>query len=61
MGSPLGHLYLYHFGFGLWTGSSPRQGNNGRSVHELGVSYSPLEETVVDFFQKMVDSGMLEN
>lgn len=33
--------------------------DNGKSVRELGVSYRPLEESMVDFFQQMIDSGQL--
>jgi dihydroflavonol-4-reductase len=35
----------------------PWKGDNSKSVRELGMSYRPLEETVVDFFQQLVDSG----
>ena len=35
----------------------PWKGDNSKGVRELGLSYRPLEETVVDFFQQMVDSG----
>ena len=39
----------------------PWIGDNGKSVRELGMSYRPLEETVVDFFQQLVDSGTFQN
>jgi len=39
----------------------PWKGDNGKSVQELSMSYRPLEETVVDFFQQMVDSGTFKN
>jgi len=39
----------------------PWKGDNGKSVRELGMSYRPIEETVVDFFQQMVDSGTFKN
>ncbi len=35
----------------------PWRGDNSKGVRELGLNYRPLEETVVDFFQQMVDSG----
>jgi dihydroflavonol-4-reductase len=37
----------------------PWKGDNGKGVRELGLSYRPLDETVVEFFQQMVDSGVL--
>ncbi len=39
----------------------PWKGDNSKSVRELGISYRPLEETVVDFFQQMVDSGAFKS
>ena len=38
----------------------PWRGDNGKSVRELGMIYRPLDETVVDFFQQLVDSGAFE-
>ncbi len=38
----------------------PWRGDHGKSVRELGLSYRPLEETVVEFFQQMVDAGTFE-
>lgn len=35
----------------------PWKADNSKGVRELGLRYRPLEETVVDFFQQMVDSG----
>ena len=35
----------------------PWKGDNSKGVRELGLSYRPLDETLVDFFQQMVDSG----
>jgi dihydroflavonol-4-reductase len=35
----------------------PWKGDNGKGVRELGLSYRPLDDTVVDFFQQMVDNG----
>ena len=34
--------------------------NRGLTASELGLSYRPLEETVIDFFQQLVDSGAFE-
>jgi dihydroflavonol-4-reductase len=38
----------------------PFRADGSRAVRELGVSYRPLEETVVDFFQQMVDHDVFE-
>lgn len=38
----------------------PWRGDNRKSVRELGLSYRPLEETVCEFFQQMVDAGVFE-
>ena len=35
----------------------PWRADNSKGVRELGMSYRPLEETVVEFFQQMIDSG----
>lgn len=37
----------------------PWRADNSKSVRELGVTYRPLEESMVDFFQQMIDSGMV--
>lgn len=37
----------------------PWIGDNGKSVRELGMTYRPLEETAVEMFQQMIDSGAL--
>jgi len=34
----------------------PWKADNGKSIRELGMNYRPLEETVVDFFQQLVDT-----
>ena len=39
----------------------PWKGDNSKSVQELGMSYRPLDETVLDFFQQMVESGAFKN
>ena len=33
------------------------RGDNSKGVRELGLSYRPLEESIVDFFQQLVDAG----
>lgn len=38
----------------------PFRADNGKSVRELGLSYRPVEETVVDFFQQMVDNRVFD-
>jgi len=38
----------------------PWRADNGKGKRELGLSYRPLEETVVDFFQQMIDAGVFE-
>lgn len=38
----------------------PWKGDNSKSIRELGVSYRPLQETMIDFFQQMIDSGQFE-
>ena len=38
----------------------PWKGDNSKGVRELGLSYRPLDETVIDFFQQMVDSGAFQ-
>ena len=37
----------------------PWRADNTKSVRELGVTYRPLEESLVDFFQQMIDSGLV--
>jgi len=36
----------------------PWRADNSKAKRELGLSYRPLEETVVDFFQQMADAGV---
>jgi nucleoside-diphosphate-sugar epimerase len=38
----------------------PWKADNGKGRRELGLTYRPLEETVVDFFQQMVDNNAFE-
>lgn len=35
----------------------PWKGDNTKGVRELGLTYRPLEETVVDMFQQLADTG----
>jgi dihydroflavonol-4-reductase len=32
--------------------------NNSKSIKELGIKYRPLEESIVDFFQQMIDNNV---
>ena len=38
----------------------PFRADNGKGVRELGLAYRPLEETVVDFFQQMIDNNVFK-
>ncbi len=35
----------------------PWKGDSSKSQRELAMTYRPLEETIIDFFQQMVDAG----
>ena len=35
----------------------PWKGDNSKGVRELGLTYRPLEETVITFFQQLADAG----
>ena len=37
----------------------PWHADNAKSVRDLGMSYRPLNESVNEFFQQMIDSGYL--
>ncbi|MCG8672945.1 MAG: diaminohydroxyphosphoribosylaminopyrimidine deaminase, partial [Pseudomonadales bacterium] len=37
----------------------PWKGDNSKGIRELGVSYRPLEDSMNDFFQQMVDNGLV--
>jgi len=37
----------------------PWRADHGKSVRDLGMTYTPLEETVQTMFQQMIDSGQL--
>lgn len=38
----------------------PWKGDNSKSIRELGMTYRPLKESMNDFFQQMVDSGLVK-
>ena len=38
----------------------PWKGDNSKSIRELGMGYRPLAESMNDFFQQMVDSGLVK-
>ena len=37
----------------------PWVGDNSKSIKELGISYRPLAESMNDFFQQMIDNGLV--
>ena len=37
----------------------PWKGDNSKSVRDLGMKYRPLKESMNDFFQQMIDSGLV--
>ena len=38
----------------------PWIGDNGKGVRELDMKYRPMKESMIDFFQQMIDSGQLQ-
>lgn len=38
----------------------PWKGDNRKSVRDLGMQYRPLAESMVDFFQQLINSGVLQ-
>jgi dihydroflavonol-4-reductase len=38
----------------------PWRADHSKSVKELGMTYRPMEESVVDFFQQMIDAGTVK-
>ena len=36
----------------------PLEFDNSRSIAELGVKYRPMEDTIGDHFQQMIDDGV---
>jgi len=39
----------------------PWNGDNSKSIRELGAKYRPLQDTVTDIFQQMIDNGRIKN
>lgn len=37
----------------------PWRADNSKSIRELGMQYRPLEASIVDFFQQMIDAGTI--
>ena len=37
----------------------PWVGDNSKGVRELGMQYRPMKESMIDFFQQMIDSGLI--
>ena len=35
------------------------KGDNSKSIQELGMQYRPMRESMQDFFQQMIDSGLV--
>jgi len=35
----------------------PWHADNSKGRRELGITYRPLEQTIVEFFQQLVDAG----
>ena len=38
----------------------PFRADHSKSVRELGITYRPLEESLIEMFQQMIDAGILE-
>jgi dihydroflavonol-4-reductase len=38
----------------------PFRADNSKGARELGLTYRPLEDTVVDFFQQLIDAGVFK-
>ncbi len=38
----------------------PWKGDNSKSIRELGMQYRPLKESMIEFFQQMIDSGLVK-
>ena len=38
----------------------PWRGDNSKSIRELGMTYRPLEDSLGDMFQQMIDNGVFE-
>jgi nucleoside-diphosphate-sugar epimerase len=33
--------------------------DNSKAIKELGLKYRPVNETIIDFFQQMIDNGVI--
>jgi dihydroflavonol-4-reductase len=40
--------------------SLPWIGDNSKGVRDLDMQYRPMNESMIDFFQQMIDSGQLQ-
>ena len=38
----------------------PWVGDNSKGVQDLGMQYRPMQESMIDFFQQLIDSGQLQ-
>ncbi len=38
----------------------PWKGDNSKGVRDLGMTYRPMKESMIDFFQQLIDSGQLQ-
>jgi dihydroflavonol-4-reductase len=38
----------------------PWKGDNSKGRRDLGIQYRPMKESMIDFFQQMIDSGQLQ-
>lgn len=38
----------------------PWKANNSKSIKDLGMTYRPLKETITEFFQQLVEAGVIE-
>ncbi len=34
--------------------------DNSKSIRELGINYRPVEESITDYFQQMIDLGVFK-
>jgi hypothetical protein len=38
----------------------PWAGDNSKSIRDLNMQYRPMKKSMIDFFQQMIDSGLLK-
>ena len=38
----------------------PWKADNSKSVQQLGVTYRPMKETIIEFFDQLVNAGVIE-